>query len=302
VTLQFLVDGLMAGALIGLSAIGVTLTYSILGFANFAQGEFITFGAYATLLVASAIGAFVAGSDQSIGPLSITWAVIAACVVAMGLTGAMALMLDFALFRRLRGKSAAISLVLASFGASMAIRASLEFAFSSRPTYFTRDLQIATPIGLGLKVTPDQIALLIVTAVVLMATHTLMTRTQVGREMRAVAENPHLARVAGVNVDETIRVVWLIGAALACVSGVMLGLLVQIRPFMGFDLLLPLFAAAILGGIGSVPGAFLGALIIGLGEAATVQFAGAQWRAAVAFVVLIAVLIVRPAGLFGRSG
>jgi len=212
------------------------------------------------------------------------------------------LALDFVLFRRLRGKSAAISLVLASFGASMAIRASLEFAFTSRPTYFARDLQIATPIGLGLKVTPDQIALLIATAVVLMATHALMTRTQVGRAMRAVAENPSLARVAGVNVDETIRVVWLLGAALACVSGVMLGLLVQIRPLMGFDLLLPLFAAAILGGIGSVPGAFLGALIIGLGEAATVQFAGAQWRAAVAFVVLIAVLIVRPSGLFGRSG
>ncbi len=301
-TLQFLVDGLMAGALIGLGAIGVTLTYSILGFANFAHGEFITFGAYATLLIASAIGALVGGFDQSIGPLSITWAVTAASVPAMGLTGAMALALDFVLFRRLRGKSAAISLVLASFGASMAIRASLEFAFTSRPTYFTRDLQIATPIGLGLKVTPDQIALLIVTAVVLRATHALMMRTQVGRAMRAVAENPSLARVAGVNVDETIRVVWLLGAALACVSGVMLGLLVQIRPFMGFDLLLPLFAAAILGGIGSVPGAFLGALIIGLGEAATVQFAGAQWRAAVAFVVLIAVLIVRPAGLFGRSG
>ena len=81
----------------------------------------------------------------------------------------------------------------------------------------------------------------------------------------------------------------------------MLGLLVQIRPFMGFDLLLPLFAAAILGGIGSVPGAFLGALIIGLAEAATVQLVGAQWRAAVAFGVLIAVLIVKPSGLFGRS-
>ncbi len=301
-TLQFLVDGLMAGALIGLGAIGVTLTYSILGFANFAHGEFMTFGAYATLLIASAIGAFVAGSDQSIGPLSITWAVIAASVAAMGLTGAMALALDFALFRRLRGKSAAISLVLASFGASMAIRASLEFAFTSRPTYFTRDLQIATPIGLGLKVTPDQIALLIVTAVVLFAMHALMTRTQVGGAMRAVAENPPLARVAGINVDETIRVVWLLGAALAAASGVMLGLLVQIRPFMGFDLLLPLFAAAILGGIGSVPGAFLGALIIGLGEAAAVQFAGAQWRAAVAFVVLIAVLIIRTPGLTGRSG
>ena len=300
-TPQFLVDGLMAGALIGLGAIGVTLTYSILGFANFAHGEFIAFGAYATLVIASAIGALVAGSDHPIGPLSISWAIIAASVAAMGLTGAMALTLDFLLFRRLRGKGAAISLVMASFGASMAIRASLEFGFTSRPAYFTRELQIATPIGLGLRITPDQIALLIVTAVVLMATITLLTRTQIGRAMRAVAENPPLARVAGVNVDHTIRVVWLIGGALASLSGVMLGLLVQIRPFMGFDLLLPLFAAAILGSIGSVPGAFLGALIIGVGEAATVQFAGAQWRAAVAFVVLIAVLILKPAGLFGRS-
>jgi branched-chain amino acid transport system permease protein len=301
VTPQFLIDGLMAGALIGLGAIGVTLTYSILGFANFAHGEFIAFGAYATLVIASAIGAFVAGSDQSIGPLSIDWAIIVASVAAMGLTGGMALALDFALFRRLRGKSAAISLVMASFGASMAIRASLEFAFTSRPAYFTRDLQIAMPIGFGLRITPDQIALLIVTAAVLLAVHALLTRTQIGRAMRAVAENPALARIAGVNVDGTIRFVWLLGGALACASGVMLGLLVQIRPFMGFDLLLPLFAAAILGGIGSMPGAFLGALIIGVGEAATVQLAGAQWRAAVAFVVLIAVLIVKPAGLFGRS-
>jgi branched-chain amino acid transport system permease protein len=301
VTPQFLVDGLMAGALIGLGAIGVTLTYSILGFANFAHGEFIAFGAYATLVIASAIGALVAGSDVSIGPLSISWAVVTASVMAMVLTGAMAVALDFTLFRHLRGKSAAISLVMASFGASMAIRASLEFAFTSRPVYFTSDLQIATPIGLGLRITPDQIALLIVTAFVLLATNALLTRTQIGRAMRAVAENPPLARLAGINVDETIRAVWLLGGALAAASGVMLGLLVQIRPFMGFDLLLPLFAAAILGGIGSVPGAFLGGLIIGLGEAATVQLAGAQWRAAVAFVVLIAVLIIRPSGLFGRS-
>ena len=133
-TPQFLVDGLMAGALIGLGAIGVTLTYSILGFANFAHGEFIAFGAYATLVIASVIGALVAGSDQSIGPLSISWAVVAASLAAMALTGALALALDFVLFRRLRGRTAAISLVMASFGASMAIRASLEFAFTlARP-------------------------------------------------------------------------------------------------------------------------------------------------------------------------
>ena len=118
--------------------------------------------------------------------------------------------------------------------------------------------------------------------------------------MRAVSENPALALAAGVDVDAVIRFTWAIGGGLAAASGVMLGVLVQIRPFMGFDLLLPLFAAAILGGIGSALGAFAGALIIGLGEAITVALAGAEWRAAVAFLVLIAVLIIRPAGLAGR--
>jgi branched-chain amino acid transport system permease protein len=300
VTAQVLVDGLMSGALIGLGAIGVTLTYSILRFANFAHGEFISFGAYATLLMASGISTLIVGSDQGIGQLSISPAVIAASLVAMALTASLALALDRILFSRLRGKGAAISLVMASFGASMAIRAALEFAFTSRPAYFSRDLQIARPIGFGLKATPDQIALLAVAAALLAGVHLLLTRTQIGRAMRAVSENPPLARVAGVDVDATIRFTWAIGGALASASGVMLGLLVQIRPFMGFDLLLPLFAAAILGGIGSAPGAFAGALIVGLGEAVTVQLVGSEWRAGVAFLVLIVVLIVRPTGLAGR--
>ena len=97
-----------------------------------------------------------------------------------------------------------------------------------------------------------------------------------------------------------IRITWFIGGGLACAAGVLLGLIVQIRPGMGFDLLLPLFAAAILGGIGSVPGALAGGLIVGVSEAAAVEVVGAEWRAAVAFIVLIAVLLVRPEGLAGR--
>ena len=118
--------------------------------------------------------------------------------------------------------------------------------------------------------------------------------------MRAVSENPALARVAGVDVDATIRFAWALGGALAAASGVMLGLFVQIRPFMGFDLLLPLFAAAILGGVGSAPGAFAGALIVGLGEAITVQLAGRRMAGRLRLSGLIAVLLVRPTGLAGR--
>ncbi len=296
--LQFIVDGALTGAMIGLGAIGVTLTYSILRFANFAHGEFVAWGAYLALGVASALGWLVGGAATPIGPFSFGWGVIVALLVAMPLTGLLALALDWALFARLREKANSITIVMASFGASMALRSLLEFLFTSRPAYFSRELQIAMRIG-GLRITPDQLALVAMTAILVIALHVLLTRTQVGRSMRAVSENPVLARVAGVNVDRIVRFTWIVGAALACASGVMVGLIVQIRPFMGFDMLLPLFSAAILGGIGSVPGALAGGLIVGLAEAASAATVGAEWRAAAAFVLLIAMLLVRPAGLFG---
>ena len=297
--LQFVADGVLTGAMIGLGAIGVTRTYSILRFANFAQGEFIAWGAYFALLVATALGWLAGGSSTPIGPFSFGWGLILALIVAMPLTGALALGLDWALFARLREKASSITIVIASFGASMALRSLLEFLFTSRPAYFTRELQIAIRLGWGVRATPDQLALLGLTAVLVLALHVLLTRTQIGRSMRAVSENPALARVAGVDVEQVVRVTWLLGGALACASGVMVGLVVQTRPFMGFDLLLPLFAAAILGGIGSVPGALVGGLIVGVAEAAAAATVGAQWRAAVAFVLLIAMLLIRPTGLFG---
>jgi len=295
--LQFLVDGALTGAMIGLGAIGVTLTYSILRFANFAHGEFIAWGAYFALGVASAIGWLVAGLAPAIGPFSFGWSVVLALLVAMPLTGLLALALDWALFGRLRAASP-ITVVMASFGASMTLRSLAEFLFTSSPAYFSRDLQIAVRVG-GVRVTPDQMALCAMAAALVLGLHMLLTRTQTGRAMRAVSENPALARVAGIDVDRVIKVTWFLGAALAAASGVMAGLIVQIRPFMGFDLLLPLFAAAILGGIGSVPGALVGGLIVGLAEAGAAATIGAQWRAAAAFIVLIVMLLARPTGLFG---
>jgi branched-chain amino acid transport system permease protein len=299
---QFIIDGLIAGSIIGLGAIGVTLTYSILRFSNFAHGELLSWGAYLALAVGSMLGFLSAGLSKPIGPFSFGWGLPLSALIAMMLTGLLALAVDALLFSHFRRRgSAIIIMVMASFGASLALRSLLEFLFTSSPAYFTKALQIAMRLGGGLRATPDQLLMLAVAAVSVLSVHLVMTRTDIGRAMRAVSENPALASIAGIDVRSVIRTVWFLGAALACVAGIMSGLLVQIRPYLGHDLLLPLFAAAILGGIGSVPGAMLAGLIIGLCEAFAVQVVGAEWRAAVCFVILVAVLLVRPRGLFGRA-
>ena len=296
--LQFIADGLIAGSMIGLGAIGITLTYSILRFSNFSHGDLMAWGAYATLSLVTAITAAF-GAVAPIWPLSFGWPLIVAGVLAMVVTGGLALLLDWLLFARLRAKGQAIIVVMASFGASMALRSLLEFVFTSSPEYFSRAIQMAMPVGLGIRITPDQIVLLLITAALVSAMHLFMTRSQTGREMRAYSQNPALAQVVGIDVVRVVRATWLLGGGLACAAGIMVGVLVQIRPLMGLDMLLPMFAAAILGGIGSIPGAVLAGLIIGLSEAAAVQLVGAEWRAAVAFVILMGVLLIRPTGLFG---
>lgn len=300
---QAIIDGLIAGSTIGLGAIGLTLTYSILRFANFTHGDYLAWGAYLTLTVAGALGGLAAGIGAPLHPFSFGWTLPLAVLFGAALTVTLALGLDKILFGRLRARGAdAIIIVMASFGASMALRSLLEFIFTARPAYFTSALQIAKPLGFGMRATPDQVLVIGLTAVLVLALHLLVTRSATGRAMRAVSENPALAGVYGIDVDRVVRMTWIIGAGLACVAGVMSGLLVQIRPYMGFDLLLPLFAAAILGGIGSIPGAMLGGLIIGLTEAFAVQVIGAEWRAAISFLILVLVLMLRPQGLFGLKG
>ena len=153
----------------------------------------------------------------------------------------------------------------------------------------------------GLRITPDQLFVIGLTAFLVVALHLFLTRTTLGRAMRAVSLNPQLARIAGIDVERVVRATWIVGAVLAAVAGVFSGLTVQLRPQLGFDLLLPLFSAAILGGIGSVYGAVAGGHIVGLAESLSVPLVGAEYRAATAFVVLIAILLVRPTGLFGEG-
>ena len=215
------------------------------------------------------------------------------------------LALDWLLFKRLR-KQGAITLVIASFGAALALRNLLLFFYGGIPRYYSQELQIAIPllprsVWGGMRITPDQLFVLGLTAVTVVALHLFLQRSTLGRAMRATSLNPQLARVAGIDPERVLRAAWIIGGMLAAVAGVFAGLTVQLRPTLGLDLLLPLFAAVILGGIGSIWGAVLGGLIVGLAESAAVSVVGAEYRAAAAFAVLIADLLIRPNGLFGEK-
>jgi branched-chain amino acid transport system permease protein len=299
--LQLIADGLILGATVSLGAIGLTLTYSILGFANFAHGELITVGAYAVLsLLAAATGAGLVPGPGKLGALSFGWPLLLALALALPLTGGLALALDALLFRRLRRHGAAIAVVIASFGASLALRNLVVFAFGPQPEYYSRDLQIALRLLPGLRVTPDQLAVLALAALLVVALHLFLSRSTLGRAMRATAENPSLATLLGIDVNAVVRWTWLIGGGLAAVAGTFLGLTQTVRPGMGFDLLLPLFAAAILGGIGSPYGAVLGGLLLGLAESLSVPLVGSEYRQAVGFLAMLAMLLWRPQGLLGE--
>jgi branched-chain amino acid transport system permease protein len=300
--LQLVADGLIVGSVVSLGAVGLTLTYSLLRFANFGHGELLTWGAYLTLAF---LGLLLAGIEMvPIEPFSFGWPLLAALLLALPATAAIALAVDWALFRRLARHGSAITLVIASFGAALALRNLVQFVWGTLPEYYTREIQIAIRLvprdvlG-GLRITPDQLLVLALTAAAVVALHLFLTYATLGRAMRATAMNPALARLAGADVAKVARATWVIGAMLACIAGVFAGLTGQIRPMMGFDLLLPLFAAAILGGIGNVWGAVIGGLIVGLAESFTVPLLGAEYRAAGSFAVLIAILLVRPTGLFG---
>lgn len=230
--LQFLADGLITGSLIGLGAIGVTLTYSILRFSNFAHGDLMAWGTYAALGLLGVISGLF-GAVVPLGALSFGWPLILAATLAMPLIGLLAITLDWLLFARLRARGQAIIVVMASFGASMALRSFLEFSVTSKPAYFSRAIQMAMPVGLGIRVTPDQIVLLLVTLALVTAVHLFMSRSQTGREMRAYSQNPALAQVVGIDVARIVRATWLIGGALACAAGVMVGILVQIPALDG---------------------------------------------------------------------
>ena len=317
-------DGLMRGLFFGLAGIGLSMTYSILNFANFSHGDLVTSGAFAgmmaTYVVAGGFGAeadlgslllvgaggSVFGASLGIGVATSPLAVLVGVLVAGGAAIGLALAIDRLAYRPIRDRSG-IALLITSIGVAFALRYLIQFIFgpSRRGVTASGDVpSIAVPLVDGtVSVNLHEISLVVVAVVLMGGLHLLLQRTKLGKAMRAMADNEDLARVTGIPTERVIRSTWIIGAGLAGVAGYMFVIWNgTLHWFQGWVLLLPVFAAVILGGIGSIYGAIVGGLVIGLAMSVSVVWIPTGLSRAAAFVVMIVMLLVRPEGIFsGRS-
>ena len=299
--LQHFADGILSGAIVALGAIGLSFTMKMLRFANFSHSELLTWGAYSALIFLAFFSVFGGLIDQTIGPFSFGLPLLVAMVGSCIVTWLIAYLLHRFIFDRLSRAAGHMTMVFASFGVALILRNLVVLIWGSDPIYFSSELQFAILLPGNVRVMPDQVFLLGLTIVMVVALHLFMTRTRTGISMRGVAESPDLARVSGVNVGAIINWVWIIGAAGAALGGVLYGLTVQLRPELGFSLILPLFAAVILGGTGSLYGAVIGGFVVGLSENLSVMIIPTTYKPAVPFLLILLILVLKPEGLFGEK-
>ncbi len=309
--LDYLANGLVLSSIIVLGGIGLSLVYSIAGFANFAHGDTMTVGAYAALVTFGAVGAV--GS----GVLGLPIGFFIALLMGVAVAAVVAVLTEYIVYKPL--DTDRIGLLITSIGVAFVYRALVRMQFGA--DFVRYDIQAMRPIEwllpYEIRITPHDVAIVLTAFVLVGGLHILLQYTDFGRKMRAMADNPDLARVSGIRIARIKLWTWVIGAGLAGAGGVFLGLYNQLSPRMGFSLLLLIFAAVILGGIGSVYGAMAGGLVIGL----TNQFMpalprlgelfplipsgfgiplGIEYANAVAFLIMVAVLLVRPTGIAGE--
>ncbi len=290
--------GVMLGGIIALGAIGLTLIYGVVKFPNFSHGALVTLGAYIAFAVVSSIP----GQSAGLGPFSFGWDLILGLVVAIPLVGFVALGLDRVVYRRLRRQGSPLVLfAMASLAMAFFLRSMIYLIWGSDfHFYYTGRPNPALQLPLGIRVQADQIFILGLAIFLVIATYLLLERTKMGKAMRATANNPQLAQIRGINTERVIAWTWLMSGALAAAGGVMYGLMSQLRPEMGFFLLLPMFAAVIMGTIGNPRGALVGAMIVGIAQQLSSAFINPAYGPAVAFVLLVITLLLRPQGLFAR--
>lgn len=301
--IQNLADGILTGSVISLGAIGLTLIMHVLRFANFSYAELLGIGAYAALVFDRLLSALAPVLAEAFAPLTLTASLALATVAAMALTGASAVVIDRLVFRRIRARADPLSMVFASFGVALIVRNLITLAFGHRAQLYSNDIAFAVVVSRDpmLLIKPDQVFVLIAAVVLMLALHLILTRTTFGFALRAVAENPNLAQVAGVRLAAMVTAIWLIGGALSAAAGVFYALTNHLSPALGHNFVLPVFAATIAGGIGSVYGAVAGGFLVGIASGLSLMILPSGYTPAMPFLIILAVLLVRPHGLFGEE-
>ncbi|MGA1598832.1 MAG: branched-chain amino acid ABC transporter permease [bacterium] len=301
--IQNLVDGFLVGSILSLGAIGLTMVMHVLRFANFSQAELLSIGAYAALVFDGVFGQMLPLFQSTLEPLSLTGALVLSMLASMLLTGLSAVVIDQLVFRRIRDSGEELSMVFASFGVALIIRNGVSLLFGLKSHLYSNEIVFAIVVSRDplLLIKPDQVFILIAALVLMVLLHLVLSRTTFGYALQAVAENPVLAQVSGVRLSFMVAMIWMIGGALAATAGVFYGLNNQINPVMGRDLVLPIFAATIVGGIGSIYGAVLGGFIVGIASNLALVVLPSGYSPAVPFLIILLVLIFRPHGVLGEA-
>ena len=289
----YLVPGLVLGSIYALGAIGLSLIFGVLRFAHFAHGELMTLGAYVALTVKNVTG----------------WPILVVLPISMALTAFVGVAIDRWFYRPFRARPT-IVVVIASFGMALMVRSLVQLFWGVKiSSYSPGRIEKPWVVFDALRLQPKHVAIVLAALVLMAGVHWLLKYTRTGKAMRAMSDSPELARLTGIDTESVVRMTWLAGAGLAAAAGVFLGMDTQLNTNMGFFVLLPVFAAAILGGIGRPYGAMAGGMVIGLAEElSTYPWIGETpllspgYKAGVAFAIMIGMLIWRPSGLFrGRE-
>jgi len=290
--LQQIINGLSLGAIYALIALGYTMVYGVLRLINFAHGDVYMLGAFAGYYLANALS--LDANPSMVGGALVTTGAMAICAMV-------GLVIERFAYRPVRQHSRLTSLITA-IGVSLLLEYGGQVVFGATPRFFPQMIRSQTYSFGGVQITNQSLLIIVVAVTLMFGLQFIVQRTKIGKAMRAVSFNLQVARLMGINTDFVIAFTFALGSALAAVGGVLVALSIpRIDPLMGLMTGLKAFVAAVLGGIGNIPGAMLGGMLIGLMETWISATAYSTFRDAVAFAVLIAILLLRPAGILGSS-
>ena len=290
--LQQLINGLSLGAIYALIALGYTMVYGVLRLINFAHGDVYMLGAFAGYFIANALS--LDANPSIFGTIIVTIGAMAACAIV-------GIVIERCAYRPVRHHSRLTSLITA-IGVSLLLEYGGQVVFGATPRFFPQMIRSETYSVGGVQITNQSLLIIVVAVIVMFGLEFIVHRTKIGKAMRATSFNLSVAKLMGINTDFVIAFTFALGSALAAAGGVMVALSIpRIDPLMGLMTGLKAFVAAVLGGIGNIPGAMIGGVLIGLMETWLGATSYSTYRDAVAFSVLILILLFRPGGIMGTT-